>query len=428
MQINTAYAHNSSLSLKSLLPSHVAPTATHVMMDGEENVEKITGFIFLCNRETKPECYRYRVFGLPRGNLDIVEKIEPGTKLFLFDFGVKRLYGIYTAISWGGMNLEPAAFNGKFPAQVRFKIVSDCLPLAESALKHAIRDNYQGSKFRQELSTEQVKTLVSLFWSIDLPPSTSGVATFANVAPAHAYPSAITVEKVLPPARPHSLYLPGANHAYTFLGGLVQPSKHLHYVPHNTLPPQSNQYYSAEAHLPYLPEKSLVSAYDPRRRQTSGETITPILTIEQTQFSGVTVYEVAMEMCLRNHVARHENQHHVPQLPKDRDTVLHSDNVANDYNQNLPSATASHASLQSQGLAPSYALPASSSMQKQWQTQQPLQSTYQSYYTQPTHENQGLAYNNRLQCSMLRTSSAAELYLPVSAKFSFAGAASTYQH
>lgn len=353
-----------------------APTATHVMMERNESDENITGFIFLCNGETKPECYRYRVFGLPRGNLDIVEKIKPGTKLFLFDFGMKRLYGIYTAVSRGGMNLEPAAFNGKFPAQVRFKIVSDCLPLAESALKHAIKDNYQGSKFRQELSTEQVKTLVSLFRPIDLPPSISVVPIVANV------------EKVLPSARPYSLYLPRATHPRTLPGGWVQPSKHLHYVHQNTLP-QSNQKYSAEA-----PQ----STYDPQRS-----------------------YEVAMEMGPRNHVARHENQYNVPQLPRERDTVLHSDNVANYYSQYLPSATTSRISSQAQGLAPSYALPASSS------TQQRLQSTYQSHHTPSIYENQGQVYTDHLQWSMLGTSGAAEAYIPVSARYSFAGAASTYQ-
>ncbi|KAG6780813.1 hypothetical protein POTOM_013691 [Populus tomentosa] len=56
----------------------------------------------------------------------------------------------------------------------------------------------------------------------------------------------------------------------------------------------------------------------------------------------------------------------------------------------------------------------SSSKQLQLQTQQPLQSTYQSYYTQTTHEKQGLLYPNHLQWSMLGTSSAGEDYLPAS--------------
>ena len=39
---------------------------------------------------------------------------------------------------------------------MRFNIFKDCLPLPESAFKHAIKDNYQGYKFRQELSGKQV--------------------------------------------------------------------------------------------------------------------------------------------------------------------------------------------------------------------------------------------------------------------------------
>ncbi|KAJ6712139.1 hypothetical protein OIU79_008367 [Salix purpurea] len=87
-------------------------------------------------------------------------------------------------------------------------------------------------------------------------------------------------------------------------------------------------------------------------------------------------YEMAMEMGLRNHVARHENQYRVPQFPKEREAVLHSANVANYYHsQYRPSATTLHISSQAQGVAPSYAFPASSSVK------QPLRSTYQSHYT-----------------------------------------------
>lgn len=113
-------------------PSNCAPftepgnTAAESNKDAAQGKEKemekakcLSGFIFMCNPSTKLECYQYRVFGLPLGKKEVVEEIKPGTKLFLYDFQLKLLYGIYEATSAGKLNLEPAAFRGKFPAQVR---------------------------------------------------------------------------------------------------------------------------------------------------------------------------------------------------------------------------------------------------------------------------------------------------------------------
>lgn len=148
-----------------------------------QKTEDFSGFIFMCNGKTKPECYVNRVFGLPSGKREVVEKIKPGMKLFLFDFDVKLLYGVYEASSNGAMNLEPAAFGERFPAQVKFRIYKDCLPLHLNSFRTAIKDNYQGSKFAPELNSQQVRNLISLFRPIVAPSLSSGQPYVPNGAP-----------------------------------------------------------------------------------------------------------------------------------------------------------------------------------------------------------------------------------------------------
>ncbi|XP_034687723.1 uncharacterized protein LOC117916029 isoform X2 [Vitis riparia] len=122
------------------------------------------GMIFMCSSKTKKDCYHYKVFGLPASKKQVVQKIYKGMRLFLFDFDLRLMYGIYKATGPGGYNIEPKAFKSSFPSQVRFSVLEDCLPLAEEKFKKVIKDNYyKKNKFNCELNSDQVKNLCKLF-------------------------------------------------------------------------------------------------------------------------------------------------------------------------------------------------------------------------------------------------------------------------
>ncbi|XP_052188507.1 uncharacterized protein LOC127798902 [Diospyros lotus] len=124
------------------------------------------GMIFMCSSKTKKDCFQYRVFGLPAGKKDMVQKVYKGMRLFLFDVDLRLMYGIYKAATPGGYNIEPKAFKSAFPSQVRFSVLEDCLPLPEEKFKTIIKDNYfTRSKFDCQLTSEQVKKLCKLFVS-----------------------------------------------------------------------------------------------------------------------------------------------------------------------------------------------------------------------------------------------------------------------
>nr|TKW00965.1 hypothetical protein SEVIR_8G147400v2 [Setaria viridis] len=124
-----------------------------------------------------------------------------GAAVFLYDFDVKLLYGPYRADSDGGTNLVPGAFDGRFPAQVKFMIDGDFMPIPESSLKRAIKENYFKGKFNPELTSTQVEKLRALFQPITSLPQSSSSHDVDNWPSAPAFlPPALPAQ---PPAYAH---------------------------------------------------------------------------------------------------------------------------------------------------------------------------------------------------------------------------------
>ncbi|XP_024522721.1 uncharacterized protein LOC112343462 [Selaginella moellendorffii] len=141
---------------------------------GSSRIEPgIAGLIFMCNKKTQRRCLAYNVLGMPRTKKRFADHITPGMKLFLFEFESRELHGVFEAVSYVGVDLEPKAFieaDIDFPLQVRFRVVEKCLPLRETEYKDAILENYyENNRFKFDLSKEQVVKLMRLFMPADVP-------------------------------------------------------------------------------------------------------------------------------------------------------------------------------------------------------------------------------------------------------------------
>ncbi|PWZ15789.1 B2 protein [Zea mays] len=127
----------------------------------------MAGAIFMSNSVTRDQCFQASIFGLPLEYRSFVSHIRKGMPLFLFDYTLRKLYGVFEAASDGGFNINSDALRSvrhSYPSQVRINIIWKCKPLSEDEFFPAIEDNYyRPRKFYFDLSYEQVVRLYELF-------------------------------------------------------------------------------------------------------------------------------------------------------------------------------------------------------------------------------------------------------------------------
>ena len=137
-----------------------------------------SGFIFGCTNATEAECRAKKLFGLPPRHIHAVSKIPPGTPVFLYNYEARVLHGVFESKCKGGWELDPIAWSGRFPAQIRVRGIGiyphkgECL--VADVFSEAIRRNYfSKTRFTYALSERQVAKLQRLFYEAGWQPSWS---------------------------------------------------------------------------------------------------------------------------------------------------------------------------------------------------------------------------------------------------------------
>jgi hypothetical protein len=91
-------------------------------------------FIFKCSDKTQSECLSKSLFGAQEDWP--LREVRPNSTCILYNFKSKVFFGIWQATEAISKSIEPTAFQGKFPYQVRVQqISSNILSIPESCMK-----------------------------------------------------------------------------------------------------------------------------------------------------------------------------------------------------------------------------------------------------------------------------------------------------
>jgi len=92
-------------------------------------------FFMLCTNGTQKECVEKGLFGDKEWRLPYLKSISKGDIGFLLNITEDKLLGIFVAEGGVQLNIDPHAWTGKFPAQVRVKLIGQLQRIDESTEK-----------------------------------------------------------------------------------------------------------------------------------------------------------------------------------------------------------------------------------------------------------------------------------------------------
>ncbi len=121
----------------------------------------IDGFIFRADNKIFEEAIAKNLFGEQEYYLPLVKEIQPGTTIFLYNTQTQKINGPFQAQGAGDKYLDPSAFSGMYPAQVRVKRTETIKSIDASELSEII--GFRGVFPDSELDAQKLKKTLTLF-------------------------------------------------------------------------------------------------------------------------------------------------------------------------------------------------------------------------------------------------------------------------
>lgn len=129
--------------------------------------EQNYSYIFRCTDKTEQECLRKLLFGEKAKHASWVKTIKKGDPVFLYNVDSNLLSGVYIAATDGGENLDPGAWKGGFPYQVKIEPIKDITYLPKSLIESFVKFYFVYGKSHPEprLDVYTVNKLKEIFLS-----------------------------------------------------------------------------------------------------------------------------------------------------------------------------------------------------------------------------------------------------------------------